>query len=152
MQVREKVLVKTGEVLQLFTLAAVLYICAVKVHPGCTTLLACCRYPTSKSISLLVAFFFPSQVDSCLLMRVNLSCGSLASMRIVSISIPKKVRERAGPSNFSSASGMLRFWQVCWMAAKLSWHVVESAQPMIRNLSRQCKTGDTPCWSRIQAT
>ena len=101
------------------TLAAVLYIHAVKVRPGCTTFLACCKHPTRESISLLVAFFFPSQVDSCLLMRISLSCGSLASMWIVSTSIRKKVR-----GLLVSPSGMPRFWQVCWMVAKLSLHVV----------------------------
>ena len=118
------------------TLVAVLYIRAVNVYPGLTTLLACCRDPTCEKTSLLVDFFFWSQMVSCLLMRDSLSCGSHTSIRIVPISILKKVWEWDGPSSFSIVSGILSFWQVCWMVVKLLWHVAESAWPMVRKSSR----------------
>ena len=93
MQVRAKVLVKMDEVLQLFDFGRCAVHSCCKSAPWLYNLTGVLSGSNQRNISLLVAFFFPSQADSCLLIRVSLSCGSLASMRTVSISIPKKIRE-----------------------------------------------------------
>ena len=94
-----------------------------KFYPLLTTFVACWRRPTKDKISLLVAFFLWSQVDSSCWIQCNLSPDKRISMRCVSKTIPRKVKEVVGPSAFSNARGMPRSVHICWIVSKLRWQV-----------------------------
>ena len=86
-----------------------------KRRPAGTTLAANASLPMRDRSSLLVDDHLPNQdlvreVMSCSLVRGSLSCCSEESS-----SMPRKVRQVAGPSDFSMATGMPSSWQTCLM-------------------------------------
>ena len=76
-----------------------------KMRPGLTTLQAKERSPMSDNNSRLVRFLRTPQVANSCLTSANFSFGSLMVMATVSISMPRNVRQVAGPPVLSVAMG-----------------------------------------------
>ena len=68
------------------------------------------------------------------------SCLRSKEMEAVMVSelrrMPKKVRDVAGPSVFSSLMGMLVTKQTRFMASMFCWHMLELAGPAVKKSSR----------------
>ena len=72
--------------------------------PGLTTLQAWLRRPRSDSSFYLEHTFLNCHSDRSSLRLLCFSCGSLSSMAIVSISIPRKTRQVEGPTHLCDAN------------------------------------------------
>ena len=57
-------------------------------------------------------------------------------MRLVSRTIPKKVRDCVGPSSFSKARGTPRYEHTSLIMLRFSWQIVDEGGPMVKKLSR----------------
>ena len=82
--------------------------------PGLTTLQAWLRCPRSDSSFSLEHTFLNCHSDRSSLSLLSFSCGSLSSMAIVSISIPRKTRQVEGPTHLWVASGTPNSVQVSY--------------------------------------
>ena len=75
------------------------------VFPGCTTLQAKPRWPTSDSNSFRVHALRPSHDEISTCISASLTAGRCTSSNLESNSRPRKVRTVVGPSSLSSATG-----------------------------------------------
>ena len=77
--------------------------------PGRTTNEMCCNFPMSESSSCFVAVFLPRHFGSNIRVASILSAGTVISILMVSIWIPRYGSDVAGPISFSWATGMFKY-------------------------------------------
>ena len=97
----------------------------MQAQPHFTTLVACCKRPTTERISPFMAFFLGSQFSISLWMRRSFSFGKWISIQLVSKVIPKKVKLVEGSSTFSRAKGSPSLSHTSVKICKFWLHVEE---------------------------
>ena len=112
--------------------------------PGLTTLQASLRWPRSDLGFFLEHTFFNCHSDKSFLSLLSFSCGSLSSMAIVLISIPRKTRKVEGAMHLWVASGTPNFVQVSYLIRWLSVHWLVPGGPKVMKSSRWWAMKDVP--------
>ena len=105
-------------------------------RPGRITLHACCRVPIRYSSSLRLQTLREDHCPRVACMRSNLSRGRQRTPAVVSISIPRNVRQGTGPYSLSMASGTPRSAQVSMTVLRAVAHSEEPGGPSTIKLSR----------------
>ena len=106
-----------------------------KALPGLTTLLAYDSEPIRDKRSLFLHALKPLQRLSCSLISANFSEGNLRELSIESISIPRKVRDVAGPTDLDGSTGRPAHSHVVVMIFMFLSHSLESGGPIVRKSS-----------------
>lgn len=104
--------------------------------PATTTLHAWDSFPINERSSLFLHLcLFLQSCNSCLSWLI-FSCGSLNSIRLVSISMPRKVMIPEGPSIFCTFNGIPSHLHRCIISSKLWRHSFELGGPIVKKSSK----------------
>ena len=116
----------------LSSLAAVEYILETKALPGCTTLVACWRVPTSDRICLFLAFFLGSHIFNNSWILASLSDGiALSPCGLCPKLYPGRLAMLKGPL-VCRLLGIPLIQHIRMQMFTLCWHTVEAGGPIVR--------------------